>query len=67
MSPPVWLVDPEIDHHGRNEHGFGAQLYKHAVYIRSIPGYIQQKPEFNQYYLQPFEILLRLTRQLKAK
>jgi hypothetical protein len=52
---------------GAIEHGFGAQLYKHALYIRSIPGYIQQKPEFNQYYLQPFEILLRLTRQLKAK
>jgi hypothetical protein len=52
---------------GAIEHGFGDHLYKHAQYIRSIPGYIQQRPEFNQYYLQPFEILLRLTRQLKRR
>jgi hypothetical protein len=52
---------------GAIEHGFGKHLYEHAVYIRSIPGYIQKRPELNMYYLQPFEILLRLTRQLKSK
>jgi hypothetical protein len=52
---------------GAIEHGFGKHLYEHALYLRSIPGYIRKRPELNMYYLQPFEILLRLTRQPKQK
>ncbi|HLP13764.1 MAG TPA: M48 family metalloprotease [Flavobacteriales bacterium] len=42
------------------EHGFGSNLYAHANYIRSIPGYIQQHPELDENYLKPHEILIRL-------
>lgn len=45
---------------GAIEHGFGNNLYKHAMYIRSIPGYVEQRPEINKYYLKPEEILQRL-------
>jgi hypothetical protein len=39
------------------EHGLGEQLYKHAVYIRSIPGYTEKRPEIEENYLQPHVIL----------
>jgi hypothetical protein len=42
------------------EHGFGTNLYAHANYIRSIPGYMEQHPELDQNYLKPHEILIRL-------
>jgi hypothetical protein len=45
---------------GAIEHGFGNNLYKHAMYIRSIPGYVEERPEINKYYLRPEEILQRL-------
>ena len=45
---------------GAIDHGFGNNLYKHAMYIRSIPGYMEKRPEINKYYLRPEEILQRL-------
>lgn len=45
---------------GAIEHGFGNNLYKHAMYIRSIPGYLEERPEINKYYLKPEEILQRI-------
>jgi hypothetical protein len=41
-------------------HGFGEELYEHAVYIRSIPGYTRRRPEINKLYLRPGEIRDRL-------
>jgi hypothetical protein len=38
-------------------HGQGMGLYHHAVYLRSIPGYLEKRPEINKYYLTPDEIL----------
>ncbi len=45
---------------GAIEHGFGRGLYRHALYLRSIPGYLKKRPELNKYYLKPAEILSRL-------
>lgn len=42
------------------EHGFGQGLYRHAIYLRSIPGYLKKRPDLNKYYLKPSEILARL-------
>jgi hypothetical protein len=42
--------------------GFGEGLYAHAVYIRSIPGYLEMRPDINKYYLKPNEILELLER-----
>jgi len=42
------------------KHGFGKELYEHAVYIRSIPGYTRERPEIYKYYLQLDEIMERL-------
>jgi hypothetical protein len=39
------------------EHGLGFELYTHARYIRSIPGYIEERKEININYLHPEEIL----------
>lgn len=36
--------------------GLGKELLAHARYLRSIPGYLEQRPELNQYYLLPDEI-----------
>jgi hypothetical protein len=37
-------------------HGLGKQLLEHAVYIRSIPGYVQERESINKNYLKPKEI-----------
>jgi hypothetical protein len=37
-------------------HGLGHELLLHAMYIRQIPGYTEQRPEINKYYLKPAEI-----------
>jgi hypothetical protein len=42
------------------EHGFGKGLYRHAMYLRSIPGYLRKRPDLNKYYLKPSEILAHL-------
>src|ERR1043165_7583209 len=42
------------------EHGLGEGLHKHAVYIRSIDGYIKERPEIVINYLAPAEILQKL-------
>jgi hypothetical protein len=47
---------------GAINHGFGEGLYAHAVYIRSIPGYLKKRPDINKYYLKPDEILELLKR-----
>jgi hypothetical protein len=52
---------------GAIEHGFGEGLYKHAVYLRSIPGYLLMRPELNKYYLKPDEILERIRNKIKSK
>jgi hypothetical protein len=39
------------------EHGLGRELYVHAVYIRCIPGYTEQRKDIEKYYLKPREIL----------
>ncbi len=39
------------------EHGLGPELYKHALYVRSIPGYIEKRPEVERYHLGPEAIL----------
>lgn len=42
---------------GAIDRGYGQQLYQHAVYIRSVPGYVEQRPAINTDYLLPDEIL----------
>lgn len=37
-------------------HGLGEELLEHALYIRSIPGYLQKRPRLNEEYLLPSEI-----------
>jgi hypothetical protein len=37
-------------------HGLGKELLMHAIFIRGIPGYVQQRKELNRNYLKPFEI-----------
>jgi hypothetical protein len=39
------------------EHGLGVHLYKWATYIRTIPGYVRQRPQINIFYLTPHEIM----------
>jgi hypothetical protein len=39
------------------EHGLGFELYTHARYIRTIPGYVQVRKEIEINYLHPHEIL----------
>jgi hypothetical protein len=39
------------------EHGLGSELHAHAVYIRSIKGYVEQRKGIDIYYLKPHEIL----------
>ena len=41
---------------GAVDHGYGNELYEHAVYIRSVPGYVESRPEVNTNYLHPDEI-----------
>jgi hypothetical protein len=41
---------------GAITHGQGEGLYQHAVYLRSIPGYLEKRPEIDKYYLKPAEI-----------
>ena len=48
------------------EHGFGEELLTHARYIRSVPGYVEQRKAINENYLKPQEILDYMTK-LKAK
>jgi len=38
-------------------HGFGHELLEHAIYLRTIPGYVEQRPEINRNYLMPQEIV----------
>jgi hypothetical protein len=45
---------------GAIQHGFGEQLYKHAVYLRSIHGYTRKRPDINKYYLKPDEIRINI-------
>jgi hypothetical protein len=47
---------------GAIDHGFGPELYAHAMYLRSIPGYIEKRPEIDKYYLKPSDILEYLGR-----
>lgn len=55
---PVFKKQMERDaDKGAIEHFQGKGLYKHAVHIRSIPGYTKQRPDINKYYLKPAEIL----------
>jgi hypothetical protein len=37
-------------------HGFGQELLEHAIYLRTIPGYVEERPEINRNYLRPAEI-----------
>jgi hypothetical protein len=37
-------------------HGFGKELLEHAIYIRSIPGYAEQRKDLDTNYLLPAEI-----------
>lgn len=37
-------------------HGLGQELLEHALYIRSIPGYVKKRPKLNEDYLLPREI-----------
>lgn len=48
------------------EHGFGEELLTHARYIRSVPGYVEQRKAINENYLKPQEILDYMTK-LEAK
>lgn len=41
---------------GAIERGYGEGLYAHAVYIRQVPGYVEQRPQLNRDYLLPDEI-----------
>ncbi|MCE3278495.1 MAG: hypothetical protein K0S44_686 [Bacteroidetes bacterium] len=38
-------------------HNCGKELLEHAIFIRSIPGYIEERPEINENYLSPIEIV----------
>lgn len=38
------------------KHGLGEGLLRHARYIRSIPGYLEKRPNINEEYLKPAEI-----------
>jgi hypothetical protein len=42
---------------GAIDHGYGRELYTHAVYIRSIPEYVAERPSLDTNYLLPDEIL----------
>jgi hypothetical protein len=42
-------------------HNLGKELYAHAVYIRSIKGYVEKRKEIDIYYLKPHEILQGLS------
>jgi hypothetical protein len=37
-------------------HGCGKGLLQHAIYLRSIPGYTEKRPEIETDYLKPAEI-----------
>jgi hypothetical protein len=39
------------------EHGLGFELYTHAVYIRTIDGYMERRKDLEVCYLHPHEIL----------
>jgi hypothetical protein len=41
-------------------HGYGQELYEHAVFIRSIPDYVKERPEIDKHYLYLDEIIKRL-------
>lgn len=38
-------------------HGLGQELLEHAIYIRSIPGYTEERKTINKNYLKPSEIV----------
>jgi hypothetical protein len=44
------------------DHDLGNELYEHAVYIRAIPGYTEQRKSINRDYLKPEEITEILSR-----
>jgi hypothetical protein len=41
---------------GAIRHGLGWELLEHARFIRTIPGYVQQRPKLNEDYLLPHQI-----------
>jgi hypothetical protein len=41
-------------------HGFGQELLEHAIYVRCIPGYVEERKDLNRNYLKPSEILYYL-------
>jgi hypothetical protein len=41
---------------GAIDRGYGWELHNHAVYIRSVPGYVEKRPAINENYLLPAEI-----------
>lgn len=41
-------------------HGFGKELLEHAIYIRCIPGYVEERESINKNYLKPSQILAYL-------
>jgi hypothetical protein len=47
-------------------HGMGTGLLEHALYIRSIPGYVEMRPAINTDYLLPSEIEQFLREPWKA-
>ena len=49
------MLEREADK-GAIEHGFGKELLAHALYIRMIPGYVEERPAINTDYLLPAEI-----------
>ena len=48
-------------------HGLGHELFLHACYIRSIPGYLRERPSLDSDYLKPMEIMAYLANQITLK
>lgn len=44
-------------------HGLGRALYRHAVFIREIPGYVEERKNLNEDYLLPREIMLLMKKR----
>jgi len=63
-SLPIYKrkIEREADY-GAIRHGLGEGLHKHAVYIRTIPGYVKKRPGINKYYLHPEEIVEFINQQ----
>lgn len=60
MFPPMKKKLERAADEGAIVHGYGKELYEQAVFIRSIPGYIDQRPEIDKHYLYLDEIIKRL-------